>query len=166
MAPKRRDPRAQLNRHALVALIDRSGYESHAQFASKVGVSTGTLCDLESGRRQPSTPLLKKMADELRGAPESALSPCPERGGLLMVPSPMNNEQGPLYGRMGAHKVHALGLTNTTAARAAFDARFEREVDPDGVLSPAERAKRAQHARKLHFSTMAAKSAAARRRAS
>lgn len=69
-------------------------------------------------------------------------------------------------GRMGAHRVHALGLTNTAPARAAFDARFEREVDPEGTLTPEERTKRAGHARKLYFAQLAVKSAKARKRVS
>lgn len=42
--------------------------------------------------------------------------------------------------------------------------KFEREVDPDGVLAPAERARRAAHARKAYFARLALKSAQARRR--
>ena len=48
------------------------------------------------------------------------------------------------------------------ARKAALD-RFEREVNPDGVLSPQERAKRAEWARKAHMQRMAMKSAAAAR---
>jgi hypothetical protein len=43
-------------------------------------------------------------------------------------------------------------------------ARFEREVDPDGVLTLAERAKRAEHAKKAYFQRLALKSASARSR--
>jgi hypothetical protein len=49
-------------------------------------------------------------------------------------------------------------------ARASFLARFEREVDPDGVLDPAERARRAEHAETAHFTRMALASAKARRK--
>ena len=42
--------------------------------------------------------------------------------------------------------------------------KFEQQVDPDGKLSPAERAKRAEFARKAHFKRLALKSAQARRR--
>jgi hypothetical protein len=49
-------------------------------------------------------------------------------------------------------------------ARAAFNARFEREVDPDGVLPEAERARRAQCARKAYYQRLALLSAQARRR--
>lgn len=50
----------------------------------------------------------------------------------------------------------------TAAGRKAFDARFEREVDPDGVLDPKERARRAEMARKAYFTRLALKSAQAR----
>lgn len=44
-------------------------------------------------------------------------------------------------------------------------AKFEREVDPDGVLPPDERARRAEHKRRAYFQRLALKSARARRRA-
>jgi hypothetical protein len=50
----------------------------------------------------------------------------------------------------------------TAPGRAAFMARFERQVDPDNKLSPDERAKRAQNAMKAYFSSLALKSAKAR----
>jgi hypothetical protein len=58
--------------------------------------------------------------------------------------------------------------TNRTAAtaparRGLLD-KFEREVDPDGLLLPAERAKRAENLRRVHYQRMALKSAHARRR--
>lgn len=52
----------------------------------------------------------------------------------------------------------------TLAARLAFNSRFEREVDPDNTLVPAERAKRAEAARREYFARLAYKSARARRR--
>lgn len=54
----------------------------------------------------------------------------------------------------------------TAPARKAADARFEREVDPDGILPVAERARRAESARKAYFTRLALKSAQARRRTS
>jgi hypothetical protein len=53
----------------------------------------------------------------------------------------------------------------TAPGRAAFLDRFEREVDPDGVLDPVDRARRAGHARKAYFARLALLSAQARRRA-
>jgi hypothetical protein len=66
--------------------------------------------------------------------------------------------------RLAAHTMHARGGTSTAAATAAFLSKFEREVDPDGVLAPDVRAKRAEHARKAHMTRLALKSAQARRR--
>ena len=51
----------------------------------------------------------------------------------------------------------------TAAARSANDKRFELQVDPDGKLDPAERARRAASARKAHMQTMSLKAAQARR---
>ena len=66
--------------------------------------------------------------------------------------------------------VLACMLTNTEdpeartrPARDAFRAKFEAEVDPEGILEPAERARRAEHARQAHYKRMALKSAKARR---
>lgn len=68
--------------------------------------------------------------------------------------------------RIGAHAKHALhdGRDSTAAARAAFDLRFEREVDPDGVLPLDERRRRAESAKRAYFARLALKSAIARRR--
>lgn len=52
----------------------------------------------------------------------------------------------------------------TAAARRAFADRWERQVDPDGVLTPEERSRRAEHAKSAHFQRMALKSAQMRRR--
>jgi hypothetical protein len=70
-----------------------------------------------------------------------------------------------LRGRIGAYRLHAMHdpRETTAAGRAAFLAGFEREVDPDGVLPPAERARRAAAARKAHFARLALASARARR---
>ncbi len=68
--------------------------------------------------------------------------------------------------RMAAHVLHSQvdSVAHTAPARKAFLDRFERDVDPQGVLDPAERARRAAHARKAYFIALARKSAAARRR--
>jgi hypothetical protein len=80
--------------------------------------------------------------------------------GALMALTPA---QRTLRARIGAETMHAQGKTNTGPARRAFHDRFEREVDPDGILSPEERAKRADHARRAHMSRLALASARARR---
>lgn len=53
------------NRYALAELRERSGY-SKSHFCRDVGISTGTLSDIEGGRRNPSPALLKRMADVLK----------------------------------------------------------------------------------------------------
>lgn len=71
-----------------------------------------------------------------------------------------------LYGRLAAHALHAKvedPAAHTLPARQAFLARFERQVDPDGVLTAAERTRRAEHARRAYFLSLALKSAQARR---
>lgn len=52
----------------------------------------------------------------------------------------------------------------TEAGRQALNDKFEREVDPDGVLDPAERARRAESARKAYYARLALLSAQARRK--
>lgn len=78
---------------------------------------------------------------------------------------PLTPAERSLRARLAAHTAHAKGKTNTEAARAAFRLKFEKEVDPDGILSPDERARRAEHAYKAHMAALALKSAKARRKA-
>lgn len=47
------------------------------------------------------------------------------------------------------------GHQGTQAARDAFLARFELQVDPEGRLDPETRAKRAEHAKREHFTRLA-----------
>lgn len=53
----------------------------------------------------------------------------------------------------------------TRPAREAFEQRFLDDVDPDRVLSPVERNRRAANARRAYFHRLALKSVQARRRA-
>lgn len=68
-------------------------------------------------------------------------------------------------GRIGAHIQHSRHdpRATTVAARTAFLARFEIEVDPDGKLAPEERIRRAAHARRAHMARLARRSAEVRR---
>ena len=71
-----------------------------------------------------------------------------------------------LRGRIGAYRLHATHDSRETSrpGREAFLASFEHAVDPDGILPPAERARRAAHARSAHFAKLAYLSARARRK--
>ncbi|MET9025616.1 hypothetical protein ABZW96_08315 [Nocardia sp. NPDC004168] len=72
-----------------------------------------------------------------------------------------------LQARIAAHESWAKTsdrAARTAKARAAMASKFDRIVDPDGLLSPEERAYRADQARKAHYTRLALKSAQARRR--
>ena len=66
--------------------------------------------------------------------------------------------------QVAAHSMHAAhdSSETTKAARQANDARFERQVDPNGELNPAERQRRAAHARKAYMLSLAYRSAKVR----
>ena len=70
-----------------------------------------------------------------------------------------------LRARLAAHAMHARhDSRNVTGnARAAFLSRFDREVDPNGLLDPLERARRAAHARSAYFARLSLEAAKARR---
>lgn len=79
-------------------------------------------------------------------------------------------EERRMRGRIGAWRMHALHDTNAVsapgraAAKAKLDERLLAEIDPDGILTAAERARRLTFARKAHFQQLAFRSARKRRR--
>lgn len=77
----------------------------------------------------------------------------------------MTPAQRSLRARIAAHSKWAQQdrVAGTSAARRAFNDRFERLVDPDQALDEAERRRRADSARKAHFAQLALASASARR---
>jgi hypothetical protein len=71
-----------------------------------------------------------------------------------------------LRAQLAAHESWAQTpdrTARTSNARAALEAKFERQVDPEGILPPDERARRAESARKAHYARLALASAKARR---
>ncbi len=64
--------------------------------------------------------------------------------------------------RLGGLATSLRGHVNTAPARSAFLARFDDEVDPDRVLSPTERARRSEAARRAYMTRLALKSSLAR----
>jgi hypothetical protein len=78
----------------------------------------------------------------------------------------MTRVERSLRARMAAYTLHAQRdpRETTTAARAAFLDRFEREVDPEHKLGPEERGRRAEAARKAYFTGLALASVRARNR--
>ncbi len=81
---------------------------------------------------------------------------------------PTSSAARSLRARLAAYAMHAQHDSRQTSApgRAAFLARFEREVDPDERLEPEERCRRAEQARRAYFARLslaAAKARAAKR---
>jgi len=80
---------------------------------------------------------------------------------------PLSAEQRVLRARLAAYASHANCADpqeRTARAREAFNQRFEDEVDPDRILDPADRARRAEHARRAYFTRLALKASRARQR--
>ena len=81
-------------------------------------------------------------------------------GGSELTPA-----QRVLRAKLAAHASWANTADRTARTRPAADAfmaRFEREVDPDGRLDPAERLQRAASAKKAYFQRLALASSRAR----
>src|SRR5215212_6677588 len=66
---------------------------------------------------------------------------------------PASQAERSLRARLAAYALHAQRDSRETTAngRAAFLARFDREVDPEGRLEPDERRRRAEQARRAYF---------------
>lgn len=82
------------------------------------------------------------------------------------MPETLSPEQRRLRALNAIHTRWANTADRTAATRPgrdAFMARFEREVDPEGLLDPAERAFRAEHAKKAYFARLSYEAAKARR---
>jgi hypothetical protein len=80
------------------------------------------------------------------------------------VDSSFTPEQRTMRARLAAHVLHSKRdpKETTQPARTAFLSGFERQVDPDGVLPPEERARRAESALKAHMTKLALASSRAR----
>lgn len=74
----------------------------------------------------------------------------------------MNAAQRRQRAKLGGLTTAALGHVNVQPSHDAFLRRFADQVDPDGVLAPEERARRALIARRVHMSRLALRSSLAR----
>jgi hypothetical protein len=81
-----------------------------------------------------------------------------------LASDPLTPAQRSTRARLAVQVMHAKHdpKETTAKARATFLERFEREADPDGVLDPAERTRRAEHLRKAHMTRLALASSRAR----
>src|SRR5690606_25412312 len=77
----------------------------------------------------------------------------------------LSPEERSLRARLAALEMHARGSTNTAPAREALRRKFEDQVDPNRELPEAERKKRADAARRAHYTRLALRSVVARRQA-
>ncbi len=112
---------------------------------SVIAIQTTTSCftDLSRFKRRP-------IAWHGRRAPSNLVTP----------------EERSLRSRIGAYALHARhdAKETTKAARKAFMAKFELEVDPDSVLPVMERRRRAAAARKEYFTRLAYRSSRSRKK--
>lgn len=79
----------------------------------------------------------------------------------------MTPEERKARAKLGAHTSWANTVdptARTEAGRRAAELRFEKQADPDGVLPPEERARRAGHLRKAFYARIQLASATARRK--
>jgi hypothetical protein len=69
---------------------------------------------------------------------------------------PVSRAERSLRARLAAYALHAQQDPRETTAngRAAFLARFDREVDPEGRLEADERRRRAEQARRAYFARL------------
>jgi hypothetical protein len=90
-----------------------------------------------------------------------------KRAGSVPNPGsePARQAERSLRARLAAHALHAQRDPRETTAngRAAFLARFEREVDPDGRLDLEERRRRAEQARSAYFTRLSLQAVKARK---
>jgi hypothetical protein len=78
----------------------------------------------------------------------------------------VTNSEARLKGRAGGLTTVSRHGPDAIAARARAGlwAKFEREADPDGTLSPTERRRRAELCQRRYYAALALKSAQARAR--
>jgi hypothetical protein len=78
----------------------------------------------------------------------------------------MTSDERRSWGRIGGLTAWAMNGPDVMVgpANAGFRRKFERQVDPAGVLPEAERAVRVERARRAYMLQRAAKSAAARKK--
>ncbi len=79
-------------------------------------------------------------------------------------------EQRSIRARLAAHARWAKASPDDAratgeAAQRGLIERFAREIDPDGLLDPEDRYRRAKHARNAHMARLALKSSQARSKA-
>lgn len=77
-----------------------------------------------------------------------------------------NRTEASLAGKIGGYTLHPRYDSREIAARATagFYGSFQKKVDPEGLLPPDERLRRAEMARKAHFARLSLAGVKARQR--
>ncbi len=90
-----------------------------------------------------------------------------KRSTLVLTARNGRNNVRSAAARAAAHALHAQRDSRelTLAARRAFETRWEALVDPQQLLEPAERARRAAHAKRSYYGRLGVLSGKARRNA-
>ena len=88
------------------------------------------------------------------------------RGTAVAAAKTLTASQRSLRASIAADVMHAKHDPRVTTRNgtAAFLSKFEREADPDGVLDPVERARRAELLKRAHFKRLAFQSSRARQK--
>lgn len=158
--------------NTLCALMEQRDNMSMGTLARYAGCSKGFISHLTSGRRSTCTPQLAERIAEALNVPVTVLfmpgksaddGQSAQDEGARMSLSPAERT---LRAKLAAHTRWSREddrMAATAAMRAGSIARFEKQVDPDGTLAPAERAIRAEHARRAHMSRLSMLAAKKRR---
>ena len=113
--------------------------------------------------KQKTTPSCSNLAGRHEGANnQSSEKPRRLHSTTCKIDPAILSLRGKLGGLANAAKNDPRDYT--ARARSTFLAKFEHEVDPDGILPEGERLRRAEAAKKAHFARMALKSAKKRAR--
>jgi site-specific recombinase XerD len=114
------------------------------------------------GRRHRACPFGAKTARARRAGLRAAV----RAGPSSTLHGMLSPSERAMRARIAAFALHAQRdpRETTRPARSAFMARFERQADPGGILPAAERQRRAEAAMRAHFTSLALRSAKARRR--
>lgn len=119
--------------------------------AEHFGLHPSVLSALRNGSRQPSAEFIARLLAEF---PDSTFDE------LIETVEVSDNGHRVLAAKIAANTRWAYERERQSpmsAAHRGFLARFEREVDPDGLLSADERMRRARSAMKAHMASLALK---------
>jgi site-specific recombinase XerD len=141
------------------AWMDNGGSEGDAMALFGWSSSPGLLCPSDRGRAHCRVRLWRCARPRLSG-------PSEWRTALSGIGAMATERERSTAGKIAAYTrwAHEPNRRAATApARRGLEARFEREVDSEGLLDPAERARQMEAFRRAYYKRLAAASAKARK---